>query len=363
MLKVIKPKKSGFQLHYYCGFCLFIVGLISIQVFRLLKVQSPLISLILATLVGASLGLILFAPIIRNIHLINKSINNFLSLKKNFSARVKFPLELALLSEEIKELCTSTLKSNQELSRQDTARRELLANAAHDIKGPLSAISGYIEDSINKLRAGDIETAKQSLDICHKNSLLLEGIVLQIFEAAKFDNLSGNLALEVISIDELISDIAQKFQARASKELKHIIFKPGSNNSLLQIDLGLLERAISNLIDNALKYTIAEGQISIGSKLEGDLLLIYISDNGKGIPEKDLPHIFDRLYRVERDRSKEAKGSGFGLSIVKKIIEAHHGQIMCSSTIGAGTTFQITLPILPKEQIARAMAELISKRN
>ena len=314
-------------------------------------------------MIGAVIGTLMLWPIVNNIKRIHNSITDFIVSKKAFGAKIQFPLELAQLSDEIADLCKRTQASNKELTRQDSARRELLANAAHDIKGPLSAISGYIEDCISRLDSGDLESAKKSLNICAKNTHLLEGIVLQIFEAAKFDNLEGNLVLEVISIDELLSDIVQKFKARALQESKQISLKAESQNSLVQVDIGLLERALSNLIDNALKYTQSDGKISIGSKIEAENVLIYISDTGKGIPEKDLPHIFDRLYRVERDRSKEAKGSGFGLAIVKKIVEAHSGTIMCSSTAGAGTVFQLTVPILPKDKVAEAMAELISKRH
>ena len=363
MSKIIKPARFGIPLLYYCAICSIAAALATIQSKYFFNLESARINSLVSVLCGASVGLLLLSPLILAIKKINFSIANSIFKKSGFIPKALFPLELTQLSDEVSDIYKKAIFSNEELSRQDTARRELLANAAHDIKGPLSAISGYLEDCLSRLESGDIDATKKSLEVCSKNTALLEGIVLQIFEAAKFDNLNGNLVLEVIAIDELLSDIVQKFKPKAAKEFKMLDFKPGTNNALVQVDIGLFERAISNLIDNAFKYTDIEGNISLGSKIEADHVLLYVSDNGKGIPEKDLPHIFDRLYRVERDRSKEAKGSGFGLSIVKNIIEAHAGKIMCSSTVAAGTVFQMTIPVLPKEKVAEAMAELISKRQ
>lgn len=308
-----------------------------------------IVALLVAAGLGYGAGLVL-ARSLRRISSESKVVPNF-------------PMEIATLAQAYRELDEHSTSSHSELTRQDTARRELLANAAHDIKGPLTAISGYLEDCQTRLDSGDLKAAKDSLAVCVKNTGLLQRIVLEIFEAAKFDNLQGNLVLEVTSVDELLGDTVQKFQVRATKEIKKIIFKPGSQNTLIQADLGLLERAVSNLIDNALKYSEPEGHVSVGTSLSADKVLVYVSDNGKGIPERDIPHIFDRLYRVERDRSKEAKGSGFGLSIVKKIVEAHSGTIVVSSTQGMGTVFQISLPVLSRDKVAEAMAEMISKKT
>lgn len=351
------------NLDRYFLLCSFVSSAVAIYFFKTIETESFFFNYFVSVLTGTLSGAFLCFPLSRSCKQIVSALKSFKNNKQSFNQKTKFPIELAELSEELKNLCDLTQSSSIELMRQDNSRRELVANAAHDIKGPLTSVLGYLEDSLSRLESGNLETARQSLEVCLKNTRHLERIVLEVFEAAKFDNLIGNLAIEVAAVDELLSDIAQKFQVRLGRESKKLIFKLEANNSLIQVDLGLFERAISNLLDNAIKYTEAEGFITLGSKIDSGLLIIYVSDTGKGIPEKDLPHIFDRLYRVERDRSKEAKGSGFGLSIVKKIIEAHSGQIICSSTLGAGSVFQITLSLLSKNKIAEAMAEMISKRN
>lgn len=365
---MLKPQKRGFKILHYCLFCIVSGATLSLLTYftllnhsslsGYLKNTESITSMVISIMLGPTLTIILLLPLIANLKSILKS---FSADDKSFR-KVSFPSELEMISEAIFDLKKSAQAANLELQRQDQGRRELLANAAHDIKGPLSSIYGYLEDCLRRSESGDLEATKQSLQICIKNAKLLERIVAEIFEAAKFDDLSGNLISEVINIDEFLGDIVIKFKSRADLEEKYLIFKPETQNSLVQIDLGLFERAISNLIDNALKYTPKGGQISVSSRIERDLILINVSDSGKGIAESDLPHIFDRLYRVERDRSKESKGSGFGLSIVKKIVEAHSGKIFCSSAPGAGSVFQITLPVFPREQIAAAMAELITRK-
>lgn len=268
---------------------------------------------------------------------------------------------------EIKRLVENStkdlLRSTAEAKSHEDKRKELIANAAHDIKGPLASILGYLEESKKKLQLKDIAAAEGTLAICTKNAKLLERLVKEIFEAAKFDNLNGNLVKEVIHIDEILSDLVQKYLPRAFEEKKEIKLKLRSESALALVDIGLLERALSNILDNALKYTPSGGSIEVGSIRQDEQVLINISDTGPGIPEKDLPHLFDRLYRVERDRSKEAKGSGLGLSIVKKIVEAHRGTVYVSSTLGAGTTLQMSIPLIPKDQIASALSSIIGQRK
>ena len=122
---------------------------------------------------------------------------------------------------------------------------------------------------------------------------------------------------------------------------------PHQQDSELNGDSSRLEIALSNLIDNALKFTPEGGTVNLSTKIEADQVQIYIHDTGVGIPEDDLPHIFDRFYR---GRHPEISGSGLGLSIVKSILQAHHGEIRVAETSPSGTTFLVTLPRVPSEE-------------
>ena len=146
---------------------------------------------------------------------------------------------------------------------------------------------------------------------------------------------------ENFSISELSQDVVMKFKPQAEKQ--HITirsdFPPGI--PAVEGDIGMIERALSNLLDNALIYTPEEGIVTIALEDKPNMVSVKVSDNGKGISPEDLPHVFDRFYRGDKSRSSE--GTGLGLAITKKIIEAHQGNIVVQSYLNKGTTFQFNL--------------------
>ncbi|MDX1640419.1 MAG: HAMP domain-containing sensor histidine kinase, partial [Balneolaceae bacterium] len=151
-------------------------------------------------------------------------------------------------------------------------------------------------------------------------------------------------SLEHISMAELVQDLVQQFKPIA--EQKNITIEtvyPENPHAKIYADIGLLDRALSNLIDNAIRHTPEGGTVTIRTIQNGSDIDLEISDSGKGIPESDIPHVFDRFYQVDKSRSNSS-GAGLGLSITQKILELHGAKITVQSLINEGTTFKISMP-------------------
>jgi two-component system, OmpR family, phosphate regulon sensor histidine kinase PhoR len=226
--------------------------------------------------------------------------------------------------------------------RYDTLRKEFVANVSHELRTPLSVVQGYVET----LREGawkEEKSALEFLEIIDKNVRRLSAIVNDLLDLSKLE--SGGHVIEPRPVDlrALVERVAEAFRpvaARRGQELR-VEVAPGSGT--FEADGGLIERALSNLVDNALKYTPEGGRIRIWGGRDGDSAVMSVEDNGMGIPEGDLARIFERFYRVDKSRSRDLGGTGLGLSIVKHILQLHGGTVTVKSS-PAGSTFTLRLP-------------------
>jgi signal transduction histidine kinase len=189
------------------------------------------------------------------------------------------------------------------------------------------------------------EERQEYLEIALQHAKRLGRLVSDLFELAKLDALHEPLERERMPVGELVQDIAQKYRLPA--EDRGVSLSAELANELLWIsaDVGLIERALENVLDNALRYTPEGGRIDIRLKPHGEWLRIEVQDTGPGIAAGDLPRVFDRFHRAQRsDDRGESRGAGLGLAIAKRAVELHGGNIHCESTAGEGTTFRFELP-------------------
>ncbi|MFA5148136.1 MAG: ATP-binding protein [Candidatus Omnitrophota bacterium] len=230
-----------------------------------------------------------------------------------------------------------------ELRRLERVRQDFVANVSHELRTPLSSIKGYSE-TLMEGGVSDPKQQKEFLDIIYRESDRLAKLIDDLLDLSRIE--SGKMAMVFMPIDLLPAvkrACAILEKQAASKSLKVSLDIP-AGLPRIQADEGSLSQVMLNLLDNAVKYTPENGNIAISAVPDGNFIRIDVSDTGAGIPEADIPKIFERFYRVDKARSREMGGTGLGLSIVKHIVQAHGGQVSVRSVTGRGSTFSFTIP-------------------
>jgi two-component system OmpR family sensor kinase len=300
-------------------------------------------------------ALLLFSRLTRPLRQLTEAMEAFrqsgFSASPEFLHRLQVPSvnEIDRLGLIFKQMADRIAVQIKDLKAADTHRREFLANVTHDLRTPLTSLRGYIETLLMKEGTLTPEEQRNYLTIAMKRSDQLGKLVSELFELAKLDSPDVKVHFEPFSLPELIQDIIQKFQLTVEKKKIALRMSDAEGLPLVFADIGLCERVLENLIDNAIRYTPDDGSITISAAPEKDRIVARISDTGSGIPPEELPHLFDRLNRRDRSRTGNGMSSGLGLAIVRRILELHGSAIEVSSTVNAGTTFTFTLPIYKPE--------------
>ncbi|KAA3617888.1 MAG: sensor histidine kinase [Calditrichaeota bacterium] len=289
------------------------------------------------------LGSILFFNLTKRLRRMTDIVTEF--EKGNYRKRivVQSDDEVGQLTTAFNHMAETIEMNMDELKKNDRLRRELIANVSHDLRSPLTSIQGYIETILMREDKMDPEERTLFLETVLRNVTNLNSLVTELFELSKLDTKQNELTKESFSIAELVQDIVLKFQPQAEAKSVNLITKIPNSLEFVIGDISMIDRVISNLIDNAIRYIKNGGKVTLLLKNENGFVEINIIDNGDGIPENDLPHIFDRFYRVEKSRSKDSGGSGLGLAIVKKVVEAHKSKIIVESKVNEGTKFSFKL--------------------
>jgi len=225
-------------------------------------------------------------------------------------------------------------------------RREFVANVSHELRTPLSIFRGYLETLLDDPHQPPGELLR-ILEIMERHSDRLNALVEDVLSLARLESPGAELDLSEVDLAELLHSIMRDWEKRfAAKQLKSHLNFPG-NLPLLQADENRVQEVIYNLLDNAVKYSQPGGTVFLRAEIEGDRVRISVADQGVGIPEADLPRIFERFYRADKARSRELGGTGLGLSIVKHIVQLHGGTVEAASEPGKGTTISVLLPVSP----------------
>lgn len=297
---------------------------------------------------GASLviGLFVIWLITKNLNKIIKSVNAF--RKGEMSARIPVKSSGGIndLAIAFNEMADTIVGNIEDLKSMENLRRELVGNVSHDLRTPLAVIHGYIETLMMKKENLTEAEREKYLNIILESTEKLRKLVDELFELSKLEAKQIFPKKEPFSIQELINDLVQKYQVLAKE--KNITIQTSSeasrSTSMVYADVGLIERVLQNLIDNALKFTPNNGLISVQTDHSKDVVEINVSDNGPGIPKEQVPFIFDRYHIGDKRISLDKNNTGLGLAIVKKILEIHDATIELTSRINQGTTFKFHLP-------------------
>lgn len=223
-------------------------------------------------------------------------------------------------------------------------QKRFVADASHELRTPLTALKTSIE--VNLRDEGLPEQARQILEDNLKDVDSLESLTDSLLHLAQHQKGEHDIEIEPVEINAVIQDVFKQIQPLAEEKGLEVKLDIEPTGQVVNADKACLKKLIVVFLDNAIKYTPKGGRISVAAKSFKKYLTLTIEDTGVGIEEKHLPYIFDRFYRVESSRSKsEAAGFGLGLSLAKRIIEAHQGSIDVASVVGKGTTFTIKLPL------------------
>jgi len=252
--------------------------------------------------------------------------------------------EIGKLCQDFEEMRIRLKENQEEKIQYDQDSKELISNISHDLKTPITAIKGYVEGIMDGVASSPEKLDKYIRTIYNKANDM-DRLIDELTFYTKIDTNKMPYNFKKISIDEFFHDCAD--EVGLDMEARNINFSFSSNvkpDVLVIADVEQLRRVVNNIISNSVKYMDKEkGSIHIELADDRDFIRVDIRDNGRGISNHDLPHIFDRFYRVDSSRNLSRGGSGIGLSIVKKIIEDHGGKVWARSKEGEGTEILFSL--------------------
>jgi two-component system phosphate regulon sensor histidine kinase PhoR len=240
---------------------------------------------------------------------------------------------------ESKKETVLTFHDITEMKDLEKIKREFVSNVSHELRTPLAVIKGFLET----LGGESDEEKVRYLEKIQSNTERLITIVKDISLLSELEEKGALLQLETVKFGELVKNAVKIFEKELEKKGLTLDLNMRNGSTAIFADPFKLEQMIINLVDNAIKYT-ENGGITIGVDSDNDSLLFTVSDTGIGIPQEDLPRIFERFYRVDKSRSRSLGGTGLGLAIVKYIVLLHNGKISVESARGGGTTFTVTIP-------------------
>lgn len=291
-----------------------------------------------------------FLETIRNNN-IYEIINSVLAKGETFSAEISliFPVHKTfevnatpIFDNNIVSGCLLVIHDITEIRKLETIRSDFVANVSHELKTPLTSIKGFVETLLEGA-LDDKENNRNFLKIIQSHAERLDNLVNDLLSLSHLESKEIMIKKTNVNMKQLVEEVISGFKSQLKKkdiEIKNEL----SADISLPADKDRLEQVITNLIDNAIKFNKEKGSIRIYGEETNNKIKIIVEDSGSGIPEKDIPRIFERFYRVDKARSRELGGTGLGLSIVKHIVDLHNGSVGVESIEGFGSKFWFSLP-------------------
>lgn len=226
---------------------------------------------------------------------------------------------------------------------QEEFYRSFIQNISHELLTPLAAIAGHVAN-IKECSIEEVESWRYSQEIIAREVRRLTGLTSNLLLLSRLES-GVPLRLESTNIGVVVEEaVAGLLRVAQAKGIELSIQSP-PRLPRIRADRHRIKQVLINLLDNAVKYCPEGSEVQVRLGTDGESIIVEVADDGPGIPPEDLPHIFEKMYRVEKESTRAVEGSGLGLSIVKRIVELHGGQIAVESTVGKGTTFRVRLPL------------------
>jgi len=234
-----------------------------------------------------------------------------------------------------------------------SSQREFVANVSHELKTPLTSIQGFAQAILDGT-ADSPEARRQAAEVIYNESGRMHRLALDLLDLARLDAGTADLAMSPLDLTVLLNAMVEKFAPLAARAGVTVGAQFGALPPLTG-DGDRLAQVFTNLVDNALKFTPAGGQVTLAARREGADVVIEVRDTGRGISPEALPHVFDRFYQEDVSRAhRERRGAGLGLAIAREIVAAHGGRISVRSQVGQGTVFTVRLPLAQANAITLA---------
>jgi signal transduction histidine kinase len=299
--------------------------------------------------IASIFGFLIFRHITKRLTILTAAMETFkqngfntsISLAERFNGKPGD--EIDKLGATFREMAERITHQVKQLEHNDSSRRELVANVSHDLRTPLASLHGYLETLSLKKQQLSSDEQHLYIDIALQHCNRLQKLISELFELSTLENRGAQLHFEPFSMSELVQDVSQKFQLDAKNKNIRLAANIPNQPAFVSADISLIQRVLENLIENAIKYTPDGGSININLDNGKNNIATSITDTGQGIAGEDLPHIFDRFYRVDKQRQTE--GTGLGLAIAQRIIQLHNSTIDVVSLPDTGTTLSFSLPV------------------
>lgn len=254
--------------------------------------------------------------------------------------------EVARLAEDVNTLADRLLAAEKEREALDRERRDLTTAISHDLRTPLASLRAMVE-ALDDAVVGDREEVQRYYGTMRREIERLSRMIDDLFELSRIDSGILKLDLHPVALEEIAAEVVDAMQAAARLSGVTLSFQTSNDTEPVPMDGARIERAVSNLVRNALEHTPPGGKVGVGVRNDNGWVTLTVTDSGRGINPADLPHIWERFYRAEKSRRRlngDGDGAGLGLSIVRGIVEAHGGEVQVDSASGHGAAFTIRVP-------------------
>jgi signal transduction histidine kinase len=296
---------------------------------------------VFALLAVAALGLVLFSLLTRRLEALAGVVRSFGTGDNTARAAVGSHDEIGELARSFNNMAETIVSSMDRLKEADQSRRDLVANVSHDLRTPLASMRGYVETLLIKEDTLSREERHRHLEIVMGNADSLTKLVEDLFELSKLESPHVEPVRERFSLTELTQDVVVKLAPQAEARGVALECSLPEELSILDADIGMIERVLANLIHNAIRHSERPGRVCVQLRTDGGAAVVTVRDEGPGIPADQLPHVFDRFYTARRNGG----GAGLGLAISRRIVDLHAGSIEAESEVGKGSVFTVRLPL------------------
>jgi two-component system, OmpR family, sensor histidine kinase BaeS len=299
--------------------------------------MGALVAMLIALIVGVLLALTLITPLQK----LTQAVQKITSGELGQQVDVKGGDEIGVLAETFNQM-------SQEVARVNHLRRQMTADIAHDLRTPLTVIAGYIES----MQDGILQPTPERLALIYTEIERLQDLVGDLRTLSLADAGELSLHLQVISPKYLLNRAAAPYQHRAEQQQVTLRVEMGQDVDPIRVDEARMMQVFSNLLSNALRYTSAGGEIVLSAVQKGKFVELSVKDNGEGILEENLQHIFERFYRADSSRYSDAdETTGLGLAIVKALVEIQKGTIRAESQVGQGSAIFIQFETVSRDEL------------